>query len=150
MAFADAFTNAGKETESSAAHGDVVDHFHGEHGLAHTSTADDADLAAFHERRKEVHNLDARFQNLWCNRTKPFGCRGRLENVTFAAGRISNHSLAIERHAGRIDHSANQLFANRNLDRVAAALNAHAFLQAAVRIDVQADGLVARLQAIDK
>lgn len=53
-------TNTGKEAESRAAQGNVVNHLHGQHRLTNTSTTDDANLASLYERREEVEHLDAR------------------------------------------------------------------------------------------
>ena len=62
IAFTGTLTHTGEHGQTAVRLGDVVDEFHHVHGLAHTGTTEQADLAAFGERANQVNHLDAGFQ----------------------------------------------------------------------------------------
>src|SRR4029079_3691962 len=64
VAFARALTDSGEHRIAAVRLRDVVDQLHDQHGLAHAGPAEQADLAALGVRREQIHNLDARHENL--------------------------------------------------------------------------------------
>ena len=63
------------------AFGNIIDELHGQDRLADAGTADDADLAAFDERREEVDDLDAGFQDLRFGNGEIGAFGGQFENI---------------------------------------------------------------------
>ena len=64
VTFTGAFTHAREDRGAAVLLGDVVDHLHQNNGLAHAGAAEEAHLAALGEGHKQVHNLDAGFEQL--------------------------------------------------------------------------------------
>jgi len=64
VTFPGAFTDTGKYRQTGVGLGDVVDQFHQGNGLAHTGTAEQADLAALGDRHDQVDNLDTGFEDI--------------------------------------------------------------------------------------
>ena len=64
VAFAGALAHTGKHGQAAVRLGNVVDQLHHVHGLAHTCTTKQADLAAFGERADQVNHLDAGLKQL--------------------------------------------------------------------------------------
>ena len=63
VTFTCSFTNTGKHRVTTMGFGDVVDEFHDQHCLAHTSTAEEADFTTFGIRREQINNLDPGDEN---------------------------------------------------------------------------------------
>jgi hypothetical protein len=62
IAFAGTFTHTREHGQTTVRFGNVVDQFHHVHGLAHTGTTEQADLAAFGKRTHQVNHFDTGFQ----------------------------------------------------------------------------------------
>ena len=71
VALAGALADAGEHRHAAVLLGDVVDQLLDQHRLAEAGAAEQADLAAAHERRDQVDDLDAR------SRRSPPSARGR-------------------------------------------------------------------------
>ncbi len=64
VTLAGTLADTGEHREAVVAFGNVVDELHDEHSLAHTGTTEEADLAAFGVRLKQVDHLDAGIEYL--------------------------------------------------------------------------------------
>ena len=62
VALAGPLANAAEHGDTAVLHGDVVDHFHHDNGLAATGAAEQAHLAAAREGNEQVDDLDARLE----------------------------------------------------------------------------------------
>src|ERR1700749_3133743 len=82
MAFTDALPDPRKKAQSAAAFGNVMDQLHHQHRLTDTGTTNNADLPAFHERRKEIYNFNTGFENLRSGGCKVVVLRRRFKDVT--------------------------------------------------------------------
>ena len=63
VAFAGALAHAGENRDAAVLHGDVVNQFHDENGLADARAAEQADFAALEIRLDQVDDLDAGFKH---------------------------------------------------------------------------------------
>ena len=102
---------------------DVVDELHDHDRLADARAAEQADLAALHERRDQVDDLDARLEDFG------FGLEvGELGSGTMdrpALDIIRNRRTVVDRIPEHVENPAERCFANRNRDWTAGVLDVH-------------------------
>ena len=123
VAFTGALTHAGEHRNAAVVHGDVVDHFHHDDGLAHAGAAEHAHLAAPGEGHQQVDNLDAGFQHLNRGVLIHEG-RRRAVNGIHVFGIHRAH--AVHRAAHDVEHPAQGLGAHRHHDGVTGIFDGHA------------------------
>ena len=83
VTLAGTFTYTCKDGETIVAFGNIIDKLHDKHGLAHTSTAKEANLTTFGIRLEQVNHLDTRIEHF------AFGLEF-LKLRRFAMNRISS------------------------------------------------------------
>ena len=126
VALTGTFAHACKHGVAAVSLSDVVDELHHVHGLAHTGTAEQTDLAALGKRADKVNNLNAGFQEL--NRRAQFvELRGFAVNRHLVIGLDLAH--LIDRLAKNVHDAAEGAFTNRNGDFRASGVHLHATLQ---------------------
>ena len=127
VTFTGTFTDAGKHGVTTVLLGDVVDELHHVDGLAHTGTAEEADLAALGERADKVNNLNAGFEK-FNGRGEFVELRGRTMNrANFFSADVA---AVVDRATEHVHNAAQGLGTNRDGDFMAGALDLHAALQA--------------------
>ena len=93
---------------------DVVDQFHDQNGLAHTSTAEEANLTTLCIRREQIHNLNAGDQNFRFRRLIDIFRRWAMNRIR----RLGLYGLAfIHRLANHVQNTAKGFRAHRHGDR---------------------------------
>ena len=106
--------------------GDVVDELHDEHGLAHTSTTEQANLSAFHVGLEQVDHLDTRREHL-------FLCGEFLKLWCLPMDGISTFHVeffhAIDRLADDIEHPSLDLVTGWHQDRTSCSDGLQSTLQ---------------------
>ena len=104
-------------------HGHIVDQFLDQHGFAHASTAEQADLAALRIGLQQIDHLDAGFQHL--GHGLLLGKAGGLA-VDFPLGGVGGQGLlAVDGLPQHIEHTPQGSIAHRHLDAVAGGLHLH-------------------------
>ena len=110
---------------------DVVDQLHDEHGLADARTPEEAGLAAFRVRLKQVDDLDPGLEHL------DFG-RLLLERRGLAVDRQPvvglDRTALVHRVADDVDHPAERMATDRNRDRLAEVDSGHPTYHAVRRL----------------
>ncbi len=121
-----ALAHAGEHGQAGVLHGDVVDELQHVHGLAHTGAAEEADLAAFGERADEVHDLDARLEQLdrWRQLVEL-----RCILVDRATLVTEHRTTLVDRPPEHVHHAAEHAGADGNADRLRGVAHLHATLQ---------------------
>ena len=114
VALAGALADAGEHRHAAVLLGDVVDQLLDQHRLAEAGAAEQADLAAAHERRDQVDDLDAR------SRRSPPSARGRGRPAGrggSASARRSPALAVVDRLAEHVPEAAERLLADGDADR---------------------------------
>ena len=93
--------------------GDVVDQLHDEHGLADARAAEQADLAALDVGGDQVDDLDAGLEHLGGAGLLVIGRRVAVDAPFFAGDGLR---LVIDRAAEQVEHAAERLRTDGNLD----------------------------------
>src|SRR5690606_32835279 len=107
----------------------VQDGIDGDGGLAGLAVADDQLALAAADGHQRVERLQAGLHRLVHRLARD---DARRLHFHAGAGHVGQRALAIDRIAERIDHTAEQALADRNVDDGAGALDGVAFLDAAV------------------
>ena len=111
ITFARALTDTGKHRNAAMALGDVVDQFLNGHGLAHTGTAEKADLAALQVRGQQVNHLNASNQDFRAGRLFVKGRRFAVNRVMHGGG---HRAALINRLTDHVQDSAQRAGAHRH------------------------------------
>ena len=111
VAFPGALADPGEHRHAAMQLGNVVDQFHDDHGLAHTSAAKGADLSAFQKGTDQVDDLDAGGQHLRRRRLL-HECRRRTVNGIVLL-RL-DRSAFVDRVAANIEHPPHYAFPDRH------------------------------------
>mmetsp|Transcript_54995 Transcript_54995/g.130537 ORF Transcript_54995/g.130537 Transcript_54995/m.130537 type:complete len:367 (-) Transcript_54995:97-1197(-) len=117
VALARALADTGEHGVASVALGDVVDQLHDEHGLADAGAAEEADLAALGVGREQVHDLDARDEDLGLSLL--VGERGRVGVDGHGGGRAlgaADGAALVDGLADDVDDAPEELGAGRHHD----------------------------------
>ena len=93
--------------------GNTGNHFLNQHGLADTSAAEQADLAAFHVRREQVNDLDSGFQNLGFAFQFVEWWRIAMDSPLFA---VAAQAWFVQALTECVEHVALHTVSNRNAD----------------------------------
>src|ERR1700733_3699490 len=123
VAFAGALADAGENGDASVFHGDVVDQFLNQHGLAHARATKQADLSAFQVRLSEVHDFDASLKHF---ERRGLVFKQRSRTVNRVALFVFHGAEIIDRIAENVEHAAENATANRHRDRLAEIERFHA------------------------
>ncbi len=123
VAFPGALTHAGEHRDAAVVHGDVVDHFHHDDGLAHAGAAEHPHLAAPGEGHQQVDDLDAGFQHFNGGVLVHEGGRRAVNGVI---GLGIHRTQAVHRAAHHVEHPAEGLMAHRHHDGIAGVFHGHA------------------------
>ena len=123
LPFAAAFADAAKNAHALLMPDHVVDHFGEQHRLAHARPAEQSRLAAALQRHEHVDDLDARFKDLGLGGTPRQGRRSPMDGAPLDIGR---RRLAVDGVAEHVEHSRENSFADRRLQRPARVLHRHA------------------------
>src|SRR5690606_11518968 len=119
-------THAGEHGVTAVLDGDVADQLHRVHGLAHTGTTEQTDLAALGERADQVDHLDAGFQQLVATRLLGVGRRGAVD---FPLLFLADGAGFVDRVAQHVHDPAQGRLADRYGDGLAGAGDVQATLQ---------------------
>ena len=111
VALAGTLADAGENRITAVLDRDVADQFHHVHGLAHTGSAEQADLAALGERANQVNHLDTGFEQ--------FGGRRQLvESRSLAMNSpvlfVADRTQLVDRVAQHVHDAAQGLGAHRH------------------------------------
>ena len=126
VAFADAFAHARKHGHAFVQRGHRVHELHDQHSLADTGTAEQAGLAAFHERAEQVDDLDTGLQ-YFTNADSVRQWQRRAVDIAENAGRQG--TAVIQRLAEDIQQSPEAFGAHGHMERRARIVNRHAPVQ---------------------
>ena len=124
VAFARALAHAAEHRPAAVALRDVVDQLLNDDRLADAGAAEETDLAALHERRDQVDDLDARLEDL--------GLRLEVDEVrALAVNRPARRVLrdrraVVHRLAEHVEDAAERRGADRHRDRAAGVDDFHA------------------------
>src|SRR5207247_8439053 len=94
----------------------VVDQLHDDDGLADTSAAEQADLAAFGVGRQQIDDFDAGDENFRFGRLVG---KGRRRLVDWAPLLVRHGAGLIDRIANHVDNAAERAVTHRHRDRLA-------------------------------
>ncbi len=112
-ALAGALADPGEHRETAVLLGDVVDHLLHDDRLADTGATEETDLRALAERADQVDDLDAGLEDLLLGRLL---VDGRRQSMDRSQRRILQRRLAIDRLADDVEHAAQCLAPDGNLD----------------------------------
>ena len=144
IAFTRTFADAGEDGIAAVAGSDVVDEFHDEDGLADTSAAEEADLAAFGIRADEVDDFDPRFKDFRFRRLV-LEFRDRTMDRPVIIGFDFSVDF-IDSLAEDVEDTAQDTFADGDLDGTARIFSCHAADEAVRRVHGNAaDDVVAQV-----
>ena len=90
-------------------HGDVVDHLHDQHGLAHPCSTEETYFAAFRIGFEQIDDLDARFQEFDFRVLHDERRGGTVDGIRFFG---LYRAQAVNRLADYVEHPAQNLFAD--------------------------------------
>ena len=121
--FAAALADAAKHAHALLMPDHIVDHLGEQHRLAHARAPEQSRLAAALQRHQHVNNLDARFEDFGLGGTTGQGRRISMDGAPVHIGR---RRLAVDGVAEDVEHSRNDSFADRHLQRPAGVLHGHA------------------------
>ena len=122
--------DAGEHGHAAVLLGDVVDQLLDQHGLAEPGAAEQADLAAAHERGDQVDDLDPRLEDLRLRRQLAELRRVAVDRRALARGGLA----VVDRLAEDVPEAAERLLADRDADRRAGVDHVDAARQAVGRI----------------
>ncbi len=143
VALAGALAHPGEDADAAVLHGDVVDHLHHDHGLAHPGAAEHAHLAAAGEGDQKVDDLDPGFQDVDRGVLVGQGGGGAVDGVVVLG---VDRSQAVHRPADHVEHPAQGLVAHRHLDGLFGVLDRKSPAQALGDVHGDAaDGVVAQV-----
>ena len=120
---AGALADAGEDGIAAVGAGDAGDQLGQHDGFAQAGPAEQARLAAAHERRQQVDHLDAGLEDFGAGRK--VGDLGRLA-VDGPVVLGHDRSAAVDHVAGQVEDAAERAFAHRHLDRRAGVEAIHA------------------------
>jgi len=109
-------TNTREHRQTGVHFGDVVDQFHDQNGFANTSTAEEADLAAFGIGRQKINNLNAGHKHFGFSGLIREVRRARVDRAVFIR---FDRAHFVNRLAGHVEDTAKCCGPNRNHDRTA-------------------------------
>ena len=127
VAFAGALAHAGEHRDAAVLHGEVVDQFLNDDGLADARAAEQADLAAAEVGLEQIDDLDAGLEHFE-TRGLLFEGRRRAVNRVVQLGVHRTH--LVHRLADHVEHAAERLRADRHHHRAPEADRLHAAHQA--------------------
>ncbi len=127
VALAGSFAHAGEDREAAVDRRDAGDQLGKDDGLAQPGASEQADLAASHERRQKVDDLDPGLELLGLGREVVEARRVAMDRPSFVRG---DGAAAVDRLAQKIEHAAQRFLANRHADRPAVVRHGHAAHQA--------------------
>jgi peptide chain release factor 1 len=123
--------------------GDVVDELLDEHRLAHPGAAEEADLAALGVGREQVHDLDARHQDLGFGGLLGEGRGSRVDRARLGA---HDGALLVDRLADHVEDAAQRARTHGDRDRLPGVAHQGAADEAVRR--VHGDGAHRRLAEV--
>jgi hypothetical protein len=123
LAFATTFADAAEDADTLLVPDHVVDHLGEQHGLAHARPAEKSRLAAAFQRHEHINDLDARFEDLRLGGTPRQRRRRAMDGTPL---HVAQRRTAIDGVAKHIEHSRENPFADRRLQRPARVLDRHA------------------------
>ena len=109
-------TNAGEHGHTAVVLGHALNHFLNQHGLAHTCTTEQTDLATLHVRGQQVNDLDARLEHLGLGLQLIEGRRVAVDRPTLGDG-DGLIRLLVEDVAGHVEDVALGHIADRHGNR---------------------------------
>src|SRR5690348_12739464 len=120
--FAGALTDSRENRYATVLHGDVVDEFLNQHGLADAGSAEQPDFSAFQERLNQVNDFNARL--------KHFERRGLVaqqwrRTVDVVIGLAGERAELIDRLAQNIHHAAERWASHGNRNSRAGVVRLH-------------------------
>ena len=130
-ALAGSLADAGEHAEAAVGRRDAGDQLGENDRLAESGAAEQPGLAAAHERRQQVDDLDARLEQLGLRRKVAKRRRLAMNRPVFLG---IHRAAAIDRVAGDVEHAAERRLADGHLHRAAridAVLAAHQAVGAA-------------------
>ncbi len=122
VAFASALAHAGEHRNTAVLHGDVVDQFHDDDGLADACATEQADLAAAQIRLEQIDHLDTGLKHFETGRLIFKGGRGPVDGQKM---RRVDRAHIVHRLPDHIEHAAQRFLADRDRDRHAEADRLH-------------------------
>ena len=144
VALARALADAGEDRHAAVLLRDVVDQLLDQHRLPDAGAAEQADLAAAHERRDQVDDLDAGLEDLDLRRQ--VGELGRVAVDRPALGIRAGRLLLVDGIAEHIPHAAERHLADGHRDRPAGVEDVGAAGDAVGRVHGdRADAVVAEV-----
>ncbi len=103
--------------------GDVVDHLHENDGLAHARAAKEAHFAALGEGHKQIHDLDAGFQQFNLGVLLREFRRGAVDGIVFFG---VDRAQFVHRATDNVENAAHRGFAHGHHDGLARIRHFHA------------------------
>ena len=144
VALARPLADAGEDRDAAVLARDVVDQLLDQDGLAEAGAAEEADLAAAHERRDQVDHLDAGLEDLHRRRQLVEGRRIAVDRPALGVG--AQLLAVVDRVAEHVPEPAERLLADRDGDRRAGVDHVDAAREAVGRVHRdRADAVVAEV-----
>src|SRR4029077_11985516 len=131
VAFTGSFADAAEDGITAMFHGDVIDQFHENNGLANSSAPAQADLSAARIRSEEVDNLDTGFEGLDFGFLIDEFRSGTVNRIGFF---FVDWPLFIHRLADHIEHAAQRFRTHRDGDACTSVHRIHTAHQSFGRI----------------
>src|ERR1019366_562342 len=100
-AFAGSLPHAGEDRHAFVLFGHAADHLHDQHGLTHTGTAEEADLATLYVGREQIDDLDARLEHRGARLELVEGRRVAVDLPTVLDG---TNVVGVERLTDDVEH----------------------------------------------
>ncbi len=123
VALAGTFANTGKHRKATMLARHVVDQLLDDDGLAHTSAAEQTDLAALQKGQDQINNLDAGLEHLFRRRLLVKGRRLPMNRHPHLG---VDRAKLVHRLAENVEHAAQRLATHRDGDHRAGVDGLHA------------------------